>query len=458
MRHLLIPVVFGLLGAVAAPEPSPLELEYARKKLAAIRPYPDELARIREAAEKLDALPPERQTQLRQLDHDLHQQPSAAQARLQDVLDRYNEWFAHLDPKDQDRIRQAPDRQARLAVIRQIRQGEWLITQPKALRDKLIAFDAPARDAAISKAWREERQRQAEWAVARRFWDDMAKNKPLPAKLDDFDNPTKTYITEVLYRLLSKDEKDRLTKVEGQWPQYPQTLVEFADRHPPALPSENAPRTFAELPKPIRDILSKKALKSQAEKRLRPFEGRFPDFAIHLAKYVRETKDSKDSASWPYEWWAYGYNALSAPMQEFVKKKLVEPLLDRKEYRMLLEAEGVGWPDYPETIQKLADLHHLQVPWYTLPGGRERWDAYRAGKPPIAPGYPELPRYKLQNFVFLDLDDTDRKKLQNEILRTRARGDGEAWGSIVESYFQRYPSELSRLRAIDRAKAGLKEK
>ena len=133
----------------------------------------------------------------------------------------------------------------------------------------------------------------------------------------------------------------------------------------------------------------------------------------------------------------------------------MEPLLDRKEARMLVEAEG-KWPEYPETIQKLAQAHNLRVPWFTLPGNHERWVAYRDGTQPTVPGFPELPKYKLRDFTYYDLDDLDRIKFKNEIERTRTKNDSEAWAYLVNLYLQRYPSELRRLRQIDREKLGIK--
>ena len=53
----------------------------------------------------------------------------------------------------------------------------------------------------------------------------------------------------------------------------------------------------------------------------------------------------------PMEWWVYNSHGLNPPMKAFLDK--LEPLLDRNETRQLVEATG-KWPDYPETIQKLA--------------------------------------------------------------------------------------------------------
>ena len=61
-----------------------------------------------------------------------------------------------------------------------------------------------------------------------------------------------------------------------------------------------------------------------------------------------------------------------------------------------------------------------------------------------------------ENQLTADLDDLDRIKFKNEIDRARAKNDSEAWAHLVNLYFQRYPTELTRLRRIDREKLGLK--
>jgi hypothetical protein len=83
----------------------------------------------------------------------------------------------------------------------------------------------------------------------------------------------------------------------------------------------------------------------------------------------------------------------------------------------------------------------------------ERWDAYRTGKQPTVAGYPEVPKYKLRDFVAIDLDDTDRQEIKNKIEGHQGREGTSPWSFIVEPYFQRYPSELVRLRAADRQRA-----
>ena len=441
-------LLFGL--AFARAEPTADEIDTAKRKFEVWKQYPDQLAKLRQAAATLASLPPQRREQLENLDRELASESSAVQARLQNVLDRYTAWLAALPEEDRERIRNAPDKNARLAIVKDLRQHEWLRQQAKAVRDAIAATPADARPAALAKARAEDRQRQSEWNIARRFWDDIAKKKHLPSRLTDFEPAVQNYVNDALVRRLSKKDRERLSAAEGSWPLYPQTLVELADQNPPALPSPDGPSTIADLPKAVRDslVIGKKGGNLLVNQkvlagRLKAFEGRTTEFAMKLTTIANE-------GGWvmPLEWWAYNFNSLTPAMQDFLKQKM-EPLLDRKENRLLLDAEG-KWPEYPETIQKLAAAHNLQVPWFVLPGASERWDVYRAGRPPTVPGFPELPKYKLRDFVYFDLDDLDRVKFKNELDRTRTKFDQHAWTYLVTSYFQRYPSELAWLRQIDR--------
>ena len=314
----------------------------------------------------------------------------------------------------------------------------------RRLRDAAAALEPAKRAEFIEREQREDQKRQAQWALAHCFKKELVENKPLPTKPDELDFQARAYLNEILSRLLTKEELERLKKAEGQWPLYPRTLVELADKHPPALPSETAPRSYAELPKIVQSAFGKKGpLKAtNIEKRLKPFEGRFPEFAVQITKYA-----SENNVILPAEWWPATLKGLATPMQEFVERKLT-PVLDPKQRRELIEAE-TKWPEYPLAIKKLAEAHDLVPPWHVLPAS-ERWDAYRPGKSPTVAGYPELPKYKLRDFVAIDLADIDRHEIKNKIEGNQAREGTSPWSFLVEPYFQRYPSELGRLRAADR--------
>ncbi len=284
-------------------------------------------------------------------------------------MDRYAEWFDKLDEKDRRRIRETKDRTVRLALVKELRDQEWLKTQPKAVREQVNKLTGDARTGYVMKLRLEERQHRLEWLVAARFWKELEKGTPLPARLTDFPADVVTYVTEYLRPLMSKEEEERLDKAQGQWPQYPIALVELADRHPPALPGPKGPKSFTELPSDVKIKFKSKG--GSGPPRLLKIEKTWPGFAISLSAYAKDRK-----ITLPHELWPWDITCLSPPMQEFVKKRLT-PLLDNKESLRLYHASSTKWPEYPETIQELAAKYNLQVPWQTLPGPRERWDNYR---------------------------------------------------------------------------------
>src|SRR4051812_3344620 len=96
-------------------------------------------------------------------------------------------------------------------------------------------------------------------------------------------------------------------------------------------------------------------------------------------------------------------------MQEFVDRLF--KMLDIDEKYGLTSAEG-HWPEYPTTIQELANKYNLPVPWLTLPGPRERWDNYRSLRTAAIPGWPEVPAQNLRDFVYFSLNTKERDDLK----------------------------------------------
>src|ERR1700738_1481938 len=82
-----------VLLAAFAPTPAladgaPDEFEHNRQLLAKLRSDPEHYARLKQELRAFLELPPEEQTRLRRLDHDLHQETSASHAKLFRVLER----------------------------------------------------------------------------------------------------------------------------------------------------------------------------------------------------------------------------------------------------------------------------------------------------------------------------------------------------------------------------------
>lgn len=346
----------------------------AARRLEQWRARPAHLERLRQSWRQFQELPAERRAEIIRLDEELHRLPASEQARLEGALQRYADWLAQLPEADRARVAAAATKTERLAVIRELRDRQWMAKRPRAVREQWAKLHGAERDAFVTAQRAEARQRKREWTIAARFWKDLETRRPLPSRPADFPAEVRIYLEEFLKPMLRKDEKDRLTKAEGSWPGYPLTLVELADRHPLALPGPHGPRTIAELPQPLHNRLAKPK-QSAALKALRAREGRWPEFARELTRFAAK----RNWAPFPHELWPWSFKGLSPTMQTFVEKTL-RPVLNASEQTDLLHSEG-SWPEFPQTIDRLARAHDLRPPWHTLPGSRERWDAYRLGRP-----------------------------------------------------------------------------
>src|SRR5438876_2496509 len=194
MKRILICIaVFVLVAPLAAvPEPPAEEVQSNRRRFAQLRKHPEVVAKLRDDADAFFALTPERRKAIVQIHKELHQETSATQARLLNVLDRYVEWLGSLDEATRQQIADAPDKNARLALIKNLREQEWINEQPKAIRDKVAQLKGDARKAFIAKEKIEERQRRVEWQIAGRFWKELESGRPLPAKFAELPNPVQS--------------------------------------------------------------------------------------------------------------------------------------------------------------------------------------------------------------------------------------------------------------------------
>jgi hypothetical protein len=387
---------------LAVPEPTADELKENRALLDELRKRPEKLTRLRRDLKSLQALPEARREQILHFDRDLHDESSSA--HLRDVADRFGQWIESQSESDREAILNAPTKAARLTLIQELRDREWMGRQPKALQLQWLALKPAERSALARKLREEERARHQDWQFAVRFWTSLVEKQPLPARLADFKPNVQTLVNEYLWPMLSKEEKERLKKAEGRWPAYPQALVEIADQHPFALPSSDGPRTTKELPKAVRDRVAVVKGKD-LHNRLKAAEGKWPDFAVA----VIELNDRRAPYSpLPNELWARGPRDLLRPMQKYLENVLL-PVLTDDEQRRLSKAEG-KWPEYPQTLQKVAEAHDVDgPPWQTaLPDPQEQWASYRALDPN---DLPEVPRQVLHDFAMYKLKPEERAKL-----------------------------------------------
>src|SRR5262249_48613619 len=153
------------------PEPTADELQANRRRFEQLRRHPEVLAKLRDDAEDFFKLTKERRRQIVQIHKELHQESAAAQARLYNVLDRYVEWLELLNRTDKDsrkQLEEVKDKNERLALIKEMREQQWIKDQPKAIRDKVAQLKGAERKAFVAKEKDEERQRKLEWTIASR--------------------------------------------------------------------------------------------------------------------------------------------------------------------------------------------------------------------------------------------------------------------------------------------------
>jgi hypothetical protein len=391
--RLFIPCILAALLAAplfAVPEPTAAELMANRARLNELQKRPNQLARLRSDAEAFQSLSRARREQVLQNDYDLHRQTDATRTQLRKVIERYSDWLDRLPDSDRQEIESALNKTARLAVIRKLRDKEWMLSQPRVVSDQWQKLTGSAQVQFLRKAREEDRQRRQQWELARRFWKGMEGAKLRPVRIADLDDRDQEGVNEFLAPMLSNEEKRLLAKAEGNWPAFPMTLVDFADRHPLALPGEYGPRTFDQLPKALQSrldipIANPFAGGQKHASLLKKNEGSWPEFGTAVATV---NKQYFVKSALPRELWAYNYANLLSPMQEYVSKVLV-PVLTSHERADLENAEGY-WPKYPEKIQELVRKHALAAPpWETaLYGPPARWDVYRMVKkdiPPVTP-------------------------------------------------------------------------
>jgi hypothetical protein len=448
-------LVLAAAPLLAVSEPTAQELEQNRNDLERLRGNPEKYALLEHNARAFLALPLERRKQILKLDADLHEEPSAVQARLKNVLARYSEWLNRLETADRQRIREAKDKQARLKIIRELREQEWLKHQPKNYLKEMDKLAPEERAKFIAELRQKERKRKQEWQIALRFWEEFQSGDPkkesLPASWEELNPSIRKYAEECLKPLLLQEDWDRLIKTKG-WPRFPQTLVELADSHPVALLGSRGPTQISQLPTAVQAMIpalpkkGKKVDTGKGVKKQDPYLKKiadkvsfWPDFAQAVAEYAH----IKLKQPFPDEFWPNNAAGLGNDAREFLDKTLM-PLLTQAEQKELTRAAVKGWPNYPRVLDELARNHHLQVPWRTLPGPRAYWDKYRLKK--TALGFPDLPDDMLRDFVRFELTPQERAELKVSL------AEPETLRRAVPTFFQRRPHVQKQLRQIDQAR------
>jgi hypothetical protein len=379
MRRMALIAFAGFLASASAVfSVSDVELAENEAMLRVLRLHqPEKFARLRRDTIFFLSLPRDQQKRIDELDRQMEKMTIAERSRLEKVLERYGAWLDRLEPAERHRIKDAPDTETRLKIVKKMREEEWLKRQPAAFRDKLAKLTAVQRAEEIKNRRVKERKDRLHWQIAARFWNELAGGKqPPPKQLTDLPAEVQNYVKLYLMPWLGPGELNELQKAEGHWPQYPMTLVALADKHPLALPNPRGPKKIEDLPEEI----VRRLFKVKPDKQKPQFK-QFSDVAarIGLARAVAQRAKNKppDGVILPHELWPYRQKCLSQQVQDFIKGKL-QPVLTPDEKLALVEADAKGvWPDYPRKLKELAEKHNLRVPWQTLPGPPLLWDRYR---------------------------------------------------------------------------------
>src|SRR5437868_7592031 len=150
------------------------EQERNRKLLEKARSDPQHYARLLHDLQAFLALPEEKQQELRKLDRDLHDEDAADYARLQRVLERYNDWLQRLPEAERKKLESTSDTKEKLRLIKEIRERQWIGRLPGTYQEELskLASEPAKYRQRIKELHDEERLRHQEWAYAIRHWNE----------------------------------------------------------------------------------------------------------------------------------------------------------------------------------------------------------------------------------------------------------------------------------------------
>jgi hypothetical protein len=334
-----------------------------------------------------------RQQQLRKLHQDFLALDEKDQARLTRVMQGYNAWLAKLPDADRQRVLAAPSAAARLDVVRQLREREWVETLPRPYREEYDRLDEDARRPKVQEWRAEEAERRAEWDVAARHWAEFQPGKVPVLFTGDGKELVAAFVGH-LRENLSDIERRRLDDAQAAASEfdiylpYAMEVARLASQHP-TLPGKVGPKTFDALPKPVKDYLFEHDAKhfrpakgvapggDPEVRQVRQAEGRWPEFALELTRYCQR-KELKLPAQ------LGDCRKEDMPPEVRDVLRVLEPQLKKTDagkadLRALEEAQG-KWPDYPRLIVDLAKKYRVPIPGWTLPGPPQMWDKLRAAK------------------------------------------------------------------------------
>ncbi len=379
-RRVWFVLVLGPLVAANPGEPSE-DLEHNRALLNEYLASPETYQRLRRDLRAFYALPRERQEKLRRLDKAMHEGGPREQERRWAVVARYVAWLERLPEPDRQRVLGAGGPDARLAIVREIRDRQWIDSLPEKskLRAGLRKLSPAERAPFVALERRKERERRAHLQSA-------PMPPAFPTRLRDLPPEVVAFVRKTLRPMLSEEESKKLDGTEGKgWPQYLRVVRTLADRHPvlPPVHGKKGATRLEELPAAYkRAFTPPKAIKpNRAEQfqkmlaQLKKHEGRWPDYARKAAELGENLAAKRKGVVLP-PLGACRPDQFAPEMQRFLLERLRPPFLTGDEFKELKAREG-HWPRYPLYLHKLARDKALIVPGLTLPGPADLWVGVR---------------------------------------------------------------------------------
>jgi hypothetical protein len=343
------------------------------------------------------AMPAARQQAIRELDRQLHSVETEVRERSFRVLEAYAVWLYQLPDSERKGVFAAPTPGLRLEVVREIRERQWLNALPAMQRNQLTGLDSVKKAEKI-QLWKDEEARQRNlWVFVRK----NAGNKaPWPFDSEERRKPIIEFM-RVTYRL-DEPRRVRINPIDlaaynealasaekgGSWAWYGKLVYELVRKVKPngLLEYEVFPES-ADAKLMIQDFgdlppgLAKFAEAPRVKRKLVPFVGRWPEFALELHGELPLGKFGPGPIA-PLG--PARASEFKEPVKTFWEKELSRELSPQE--RMGLQRFENRWPEYPREFVRLARKHDLSVPGVTLPGSPQRWDAtYGVGPSPRVP-------------------------------------------------------------------------
>lgn len=304
--------------------------------------------------------------------------------RLWHAAEAFSIWLARLEDLDQNSILELDDPKERLALVRKLKEGQWLAGLPRADQENIrdLEKDPDARALLISRIRAEEIERKSRnLELARKQLlpsttkagagpSGLNKNaiasNSRPARFEELPRDVQNWIGENLLPRLSEFEKNQLRLATGRWPDYPRAIYQLTRDHF-LLPENQQPvRSFADVPESIREKYTSALVAGVMEnKGWSPPMPQGQDYALALAKWAVLEKVPTGFLG------PTNAMRLPEPWRGLVEKTLM-PRLVREERQFLRRAEG-KWPEYPRALIDLLVSRRMVVPGNVLPGPPSLW-------------------------------------------------------------------------------------